>query len=105
MQNWRLRAELIVDRPRIPPDFRCEKIDHDRWSVGRVIGTRMTVDFITKPIAQACRDWKGGVRVWGGLWWRFAATRLTAMELTTIVNRCHRFRGFVPEPESTHDFF
>ena len=49
MQNWRLRAELIVDRPRIPPDFRCEKIDHDRWSVGRRVGTRMTLDFISKP--------------------------------------------------------
>ena len=49
MQNWRLRAELIVDRPRIPPDFRREKIDHDRWSVGRGIRTRMTVNFISKP--------------------------------------------------------
>ena len=49
MQNWRLRAELIVDRPRIPPDFRCEEIDHDRWSVGRRTGTRTTVDFINKP--------------------------------------------------------
>ena len=33
MQNRRFRAELIVDGPGIPPDFRCEKIDHDRWSV------------------------------------------------------------------------
>jgi hypothetical protein len=49
MQNWRLRAELIVDRPRIPPDFRREKIDHDRWSVGTGIRTRMTVNFISKP--------------------------------------------------------
>jgi hypothetical protein len=49
MQNWRLRAKLIVDRPRIPPDFWCEKIDHGRWSVGKGIGTRMTVNFISKP--------------------------------------------------------
>ena len=27
----------------------------------------------------------------------FAATRLRAMELFTILNRCHRFRGFVYE--------
>src|SRR5215469_6677549 len=27
----------------------------------------------------------------------FTATRLRAMELTTILNRCHRFRGFVYE--------
>jgi len=53
MQNWRLRAELIVDRPRIAPDFRCEKIDHDRWSVGRGIGTRMVVNFISKPTVSA----------------------------------------------------
>jgi hypothetical protein len=49
MQNWRLRAKLIVDRPRIPPDFRREKIDHDRSSAGREIETRMTIDFISKP--------------------------------------------------------
>ena len=49
MQNWRLLAELIVDRPRIPPDFRCEKIDHDRRSVGQEIGKGMTVNSISKP--------------------------------------------------------
>jgi len=31
------------------------------------------------------------------------------MELITILNRCHRFRGRslgkLPEPESTHEFF
>jgi len=32
--------------------------------------------------------------VYGG---SFATTRLRAMELTTILNRCHRFRGFVDE--------
>jgi len=41
----------------------------------------------------------------------FAATRFRAMELITILNCCHRFRGFyhslgkLPEPESTHEFF
>ena len=34
--------------------------------------------------------------MWRGLWWRcFAAAFIRAMELTTILNRCHRFRGFV----------
>ena len=51
---------------------------------------------------------------------RFAATRFRAMELITILNRCHRFRGLFYEhahvsadkksievavPESTHDLF
>ena len=31
----------------------------------------------------------------GGLWWSFAAAPLRAMELITILNRCHRFPGFV----------
>jgi hypothetical protein len=53
MQNWRICAELIVDRPRIPPDFGCEKIDHDRCSLGREIGTLMAVDFISKPTGSA----------------------------------------------------
>src|SRR5580698_3917826 len=32
---------------------------------------------------------------WGGLWWSLAAARLRAMELITILNRYHRFPGFV----------
>ena len=46
MQNWRRRAKLIVDRPRIPPDCRREKIDHDRSSLGREVEIRMTEDSI-----------------------------------------------------------
>jgi len=89
MQNGRLRAELIVDRPRIPPDFRCEKIDHDRWSVGRGIGTRMTVDFISKP--------------------ELRLSRLLRYNLRTIraylLKEAFQQLGKLPEPESTHDFF
>jgi hypothetical protein len=52
MQNWRLRAELIVDRPRIPPDFRCEKINHDRslWAKGI---EPITVEFISRLTVSA----------------------------------------------------
>src|SRR5262249_35022063 len=32
-----------------------------------------------------------------GLWWRFRRHSFRALELTTILNRCHRFRGFVYE--------
>jgi hypothetical protein len=41
------------------------------------------------PISSPRRE-----AVYGG---GFAATRLRAMELTTILNRCHHFRGFVYE--------
>lgn len=61
MQNWRLRAKLIVDRPRISPDFRREKIDHDRSSVDREIETRMTGDFISKPIESVL---SAGMSIW-----------------------------------------
>jgi transposase len=33
-------------------------------------------------------------QVWSGLWLKFAATRFRTMEPITILNRCHRFRGF-----------
>jgi hypothetical protein len=36
-----------------------------------------------------------GSRVWTGLWQKLAVARFRAMELITISNRCHRFRGFV----------
>ena len=34
----------------------------------------------------------------------FAVARFCAMELITILNRCHRFRGFVYLPPSTIHF-